>query len=239
MWRLASSLALLLFSQILCAESGLVVISSNYSKMDRGDLVKLGQIIKLPANKSLRLISASGNVFELRGPYEGKIDLNTTPGNDSILKSVSMLVKSSNATDYSIATFRGGSAASYEQRYDIWGIHISKPGNYCVRSDLPVYLWWPRARPGEQVTITGPAGSKSIVVKGSNRKKYALWPDEIGINDRSIYSVKSDQMEDTAEFKVLLLPAGLTQDMEVVAWMSDHQCRNQAVRLLSAILARN
>lgn len=239
MWRVTISLIFLLFSQTLCAESGLVVISSNYSQVERGDIIHVGQIIELPANKSLRLISASGNVFDLQGPYEGTIELSSTRGNDSILKSVSRLVKDSKATDYTLATFRGGSIASLENRHDIWGVDIRKPGNYCVRPNRPVYLWWPQASPGEQITLTDQGSSRSIVLEWPYDKKYALWPEEIGINDHSTFTAKSDQIVHFAEFRVLSLPKELTENMEVVAWMSDHQCRNQAVRLLGAIMSKN
>lgn len=239
MWRIITSLIFLLFSQTLCAESGLVVISSNYSQIERGEIVHVGQIIVLPADKSLRLISASGNVFDLQGPFEGKIEVNSTHGNDSTLESVSRLVKNSKATDYTLATFRGGLTASLEKRQDIWGVDIRKPGNYCVRSDRPVYLWWPQASPGDQVTLTDKSSSRSIVMEWPNDRKYALWPEEIGINDHSTFSAKSDQIIDSAEFRILSLPDELADEMEVVAWMSDHQCRNQAIRLLGAILAKD
>ena len=236
MYRILIALLLLSASQILAAGNGLVVISSNHAAIERGDIIAVGQVIELPAGKSLRLISAAGNVFDVQGPYQGVIEIERDGADETVLKSVSRLVKDSKATDFTLATFRGRTLASLAERHDIWGIDIRKSGNFCLRASSPVYLWWPQASRYEQVTLTNLDSAQEVQVKWPSGKKRAPWPEAMALDLSSVYSAKSDQTLSPNEIKLIRLPADIDDSMAVVAWMSDHNCRNQAVRLLGAIL---
>ncbi len=69
-----------------------------------------------------------------------------------------------------------------------------------------------------------------------DRKNYATWPKILPVNDRVIYSVKYNRAALSSEFEIQFLPADLEDDMGQIAWMSDHNCKKQATRLLGTIV---
>ena len=236
MRRLIVAVILLLLNGPLGAENGLVVISSIHSTIEKGAIIKPTQTIKLQSGESLKLLSSKGGIIVVQGPYSGAIVFESNASDSSVLKSVSELVKNSNSTDFTLATFRNSSVTSPTYRPDIWGIDIRKSGKYCLRPNLPIHLWWPQALPGDLITLTDTTNSLSIEMAWPDRKKYTAWPEILSVDDRVIYSVRNTEVALFSEFKIQLLPTGLKDDMEQIAWMSDHDCKKQAIRLLASVV---
>lgn len=236
MRKIVVATILLLSSVALGAENGLVVISSVHSTIKKGAIIKSTQAIELQSGESLKLLSSTGGIVQVQGPYSGAIAFESKASDGSVLKSVSELVKNSKSTDFTLATFRNSSVTTPTYRPDIWGIDIRKSGKYCLRPNLPIHLWWPQALPGDLIKLTDTTNSLSIEMEWPDQKKYTTWPEKLSVIDHVIYSVKNNQAALFSEFKIQLLPTDLTDDMEQIAWMSDHDCKKQAIRLLGTIV---
>ena len=89
------------------------------------------------------------------------------------------------------------------------------------------------------ITLTDTTNSQSIEIKWPDRKKYTTWPEILSVNDRINYSINNSGMALFSEFKIQLLPTDLKDDMEQIAWLSDHDCKKQAIRLLETIVNEN
>jgi len=236
MRKLLAAVMLLLLSGTLGAETGLVVITAIHTTIIKGAIIKPTQTIELQSGESLKLLSSTGGIIQLQGPYSGAIVFDAKASDSSVLESVSELVKNSKSTDFTLAIFRNSSVTTPTYRPDIWGIDIRKSGKYCLRPNLPVHLWWPQASQGELITLTDTTNSRSIEMEWPDRKNYSTWPNTLSLNKRASYSVKNKRSALSSEFEIQFLPADLEDDMGQIAWMSDHNCKKQATRLLGTIV---
>lgn len=236
MRRFVIAITFLLLSGSLNAETGLVVITAIHPTIVKGAIITATQTIKLKSGESLKLLSSTGGIIQLQGPYSGTIVFDAKASDSSVLESVSELVKGSKSTDFTLAIFRNSSVTTPTYRPDIWGVDIRKSGKYCLRPDFPVHLWWPQASQGELITLTDTTIPQSVEMEWPDRNNYATWPGMLALNKRSSYAVKNERAALSSEFEIQFLPADLEGDMAQIAWMSDHNCKNQATRLLGTIV---
>lgn len=218
------------------AGNGLIVISAVHSAIEKGAVIEPTQAINLKSGESLKLLSSSGGIIQLQGPYDGTIKFQPKTGDSSIIDSVSELVKKSKSTDFTLAVFRNLSVVAPSYRPDIWGVDIRKSGKYCLRQNQPVHLWWPQATQGALIILTDTTRSRSIEVEWTDRKNYTAWPQKLPVNRSVIYSAKDSQGRILSEFKLQMMPDDLAGEMAQIAWMSDQGCSKQAVRLLGTIV---
>ena len=236
MRRLILATILLFLNAPLNAGNGLVVISAVHSTIEKGAIVEPTQTIELKSGESLKLLSSSGGIIQVQGPYNGAIIFEPKAGDSSVIESISELVKNSKSTDFALAIFRNSSVTKQSYRPDIWGVDIRKSGQYCLRINQPIHLWWPQSSPGALITLTDTTASRSINIEWPGRNKYTTWPEMLPIDSRVIYSVKDSRGVALSEFNLQMMPKDLESDMEHIAWMSDHNCSGQAVRLLETIV---
>jgi hypothetical protein len=231
------TIIVLLSNPILAAESGLVVIASSHPDFQKGMIIDHTQTFKLESGESIKLVSSAGKVTLLQGPYSGTIIFDSKPDDNSVLQSVSDLVKGSQSTDFTLAIFRNSSVPALTDRLDIWGVDIRESGSYCVRESQPVYLWWPRPVDEASVILSRLSNALSTEIKWPGKIKYVAWPETIPLNDKADYSIVSDAASQEITVEVSLIPANIESEMEIVAWMSDRDCRKQATRLLGKLLS--
>lgn len=222
---------------IVAGSDGLVVIVSNHPDLPAGAIVEKTMFIDMSQGESIKLVSSSGQVVRLQGPYSGKVVVDSQQKDRSLLESVSGLVKDSKPTDFTLAVFRKPPSSKIEARLDIWGIDIRKPATYCVRSDQPVYLWWPRSLPDKEVTVSSSLDSKKVRFEWPANKTYHLWPETVDLNEQVEYSIEGDPGVPTGNFDIRIMPENIESKMEQVAWMANRNCETQATRLLSAVLS--
>ena len=231
------AITILFFNQSLAAETGLVVIASNHSDFQKGKIIDHTQTFNLKSGDSIKLVSSSGKVTLLQGPYSGTINFASKADDDEVLRSVSELVKGSQPTDFALAIFRGSATKVLTDRLDIWGVDIRESGSYCVRKSHPVYLWWPRPVAETSVLLSRVSSGLSTEIKWPAKEKYVGWPDTVPLKDKAEYSLVNDATSQVTNVNVFLIPADIKTDMGIVAWMSDRDCTKQATRLLGKLLS--
>jgi len=229
---------LLLATSTLAAAGGLVVISSTLDSFGQGAIVEASQSIKLGANQSLKLLSSSGQVIDLIGPYNGTIDSSGEKGDSGLLDSLARVVTSADSQDLTLGVFRNIPSAKKQVRGDIWGVEVGKTGHYCVPSESPIILWWPDAVEGIAVTITDTSNSASFEVQWTGRSKEILWPEHATFLEGNLYTSQNELSDVSREFTVSRIPVALGNEIEQIVWMSEHNCAVQAIRLLGELIHR-
>ncbi len=218
------------------ASSGFVVIWSTGETLARGKIVSPSQTFSLQAGQSLKLLSSTGQIVELTGPFNGDIESGNLAGDSDLLEPLSSFLKSADDADLALAVFRDLSFADNSVRGDLWGVEVGRPGNFCIRSDLPVVLWWPDAVKGTSVALADTVNSNAARVNWENRNKQNPWPENLPIFEDHVYTSNIDISSHVHEFTVSRVPDELSSDVERVVWLSEHACRKQALRLLGEMV---
>lgn len=231
------TITVLFLNQALALETGFVVIASNHPDLQKGMIIYQTQTFNLKPGDSIKLVSSAGKVTLLQGPYKGTITFDSKPEDNEVLQSVSELVRGAQPTDFALAIFRGSSTNTLTQRLDIWGVDIRQSGSYCIQRSHPVYLWWPRPVDETSVKLSRVSSGLSIEIEWPARAKYVDWPDTVPLKDKADYKLVNSATSQVTNLNVLLIPDEIKSDMEIVAWMSDHDCRKQATRLLGKLLS--
>lgn len=236
MYKIIVTMTLLIVSLSLHAESGFVVISSIESDIPRGAMLERSRVIDLNSGAALTLISANGRVIQLKGPYKGAIDSDTETGGADILQSISSLVQYSKDEDLSLAAFRNISLNNQANLIAIWGIAIETSGQYCIREDLPLNLWWPGAFKGAVITLFNTKTLKQEKFRWTSKQQHIKWPSGFDIQEGTTYTIKNNVANQDSQFSLMKLPDGITGDMGKVVWMFENACQPQAIRLLKDLI---
>ena len=227
-------LLMLLFGVVrLCAAEGYVVIESNHGDIVKGAIIQTTMVIELTENESIVLISSKGRVTRLHGPYTGTLKVQSEKDNPGLLELLSELVSESKQSDFTPAYFRGSSSKEVADRPDLWGVDLRRSGKYCVRPDLPIYLWWPQAKTGTKITFSSSSESQKVEIKFPDRKSFAAWPEKLLIDHNATYTVQNNRLSQPTEFTIQILPDTIEGDIERIAWMFNHNCKKQAIKVLS------
>ena len=236
MRKLIVTITLLAISMSLHAESSFVVIASIENAIPKGAMLESSQVIDLSSGASLTLLSAKGKVMQLKGPYNGSVDSDVTDGDANILQSISKLVKYSENEDLSLAAFRNISSNVHSNSPEIWGVDINGSGQYCMREDTPLNLWWRDAFKGAVITLTNNKTLRQAKFRWATKKRHFEWPDGFDRHDGTTYTIKNNVATYETEFGLTTLPASITRDMDRIVWMFEHACQSQALRLLKEVI---
>ena len=225
-------------SAALQASDGLVVIASSEQNFAPGSIIPGGQVIELGEGQQLKLMSASGGVIDLVGPYRGSIESAAPAQDPGILRALAKVVRAAHSSDLTLAAFRNGELGQAKTRADIWGIDIGQPGIYCLRPDQPTQLWWADAVKGASLRLENLGAAESASIRWNKRAKSRAWPEAVALADGGRYRVSNDLSEQGVEFTLALMPAEFPNDAARLAWMSERGCDTQSLRLLTDLVAR-
>jgi hypothetical protein len=185
---------LLLCSCSLQATSGYVVIASTAASIKLGAMIGDGESVELGVTQKLKLISAGGRLVSLIGPYEGEIkaSLEENISKQGLLTSLAKLVEAAHTSELTMAVSRNTQYGGEKPRGDIWGADISEPGNYCIRADQRLLIWWSDAVVGASIRLENETLSETLDMRWKSRGNQRWWPREISINDNNAYSATID-----------------------------------------------
>jgi hypothetical protein len=236
MLKMLITITLLVISLSSQAESGFVVIASIESAIPKGAMLGRSQIIDLSSGASLTLLSAKGKIIQLKGPYTGSVDSDISEGDVDILRSISKLVRFSGNEDLSLAAFRNISSNDNSNFPEIWGVDIDASGQYCMRQELPLNLWWADAFKGAVMTLTNHKTLKQAKFRWPTKDQHTEWPADFVRQHDDSYSIKNNVANTETEFSLMTLPTAITGDMNRIVWMFEHDCQSQALRLLKEVI---
>lgn len=203
----------------------LVVLESDMFGLAPGDIVNGDQAMDVPADKSLVLMTETGQMITLNGPYSGVPDQGG-PGEDKLVKAIANLILSEGSDTSSLGAVRDIGAADAK---DPWLLDVTQPGEYCFTSETDVQMW--RKDPDLFSRIRISDGSKAARTKWPDSEATFGWPPPIPLVDGKLYQFTLDDGEPVL-IRLHKMPETLTEPGAKAVWMAEQGCRRQAVLYL-------
>ncbi|MFT5894917.1 MAG: hypothetical protein ACI8VW_001790 [bacterium] len=136
-----------------------------------------------------------------------------------------------------MAVSRNTQYGGEKPRGDIWGADISEQGNYCIRADQRLLIWWADAVVGASINLRNENLLETLDFRWKNRGHQRGWPSEILLNDNNAYSATIDLSDETVKFSLSMIPLELDSDAARLVWMSDHGCNRQSLQLQGYLIS--
>jgi len=240
------------------ASNQFVVIASNTNnnQVPTGKTFTGDQKITLIAGESVTLISQTGKVVNLQGPYSNQINpkpmAQKNAANEqsdsekssikdwpsTLTKITKLVTKDSNRTAVIGASRMvvpgSEGAAAIDMANDFWFMNVDSSGHRCVRSK-DVFLW--RDNPSQTINIDlrSQDAKRTGVLWKQNTYQMKL-PSEF-IKDGILIVMKIDKQP--RRFNLHVLPQWIKEkDLgKVLLWMVNRNCTRQSQRLINSLQA--
>jgi hypothetical protein len=217
-----------------------VVVESSAADVKVGAELADGAAITVPEQARVVLVSSSGQIVALSGPFQGvpKPDSSGKPQNRVFDAIASLVAKSGTTVGVSRATAPGWRADAAKVPDDVFAIDASDGGDTCLYDLSNARVTRdPSAGPGD-TTITAMESAATATVAWTHGTTYAPWPKEVPLADEGSYVIEHAGRDAAAVATVHLLHADPTMTgLQRVAQIKESGCDAQA-RLLLAIIAR-
>lgn len=215
------------------AAADLVVVASTAADIAPGAVVKSDAALKISAGASVTLISAAGKTITLKGPHAGPPGGGDGGANPTLISSLSGLLAGSGKDTAAVGTMRAMAPA--QPPTDPWAIDVDHSGDRCVRHVGAVTLWRGRGEHARMVSLINLKDNREIEAEWAAGADTMGWPSQLPLADDGRYLVRIKGRSSAAKITLHRLPADLPTDAHRAAWMADHGCRSQALRLLATI----
>ncbi|TAN46728.1 MAG: hypothetical protein EPN26_14810 [Rhodospirillales bacterium] len=233
--HLVTTLFCLLAVPAMAEELIVVSFKGKIPGLKDGLVLLPGDTVNLPAASSVRLLSASGKVVSIEGPYSGSVaaaeENKAAPGSQPGVARLAKFLTERQMTSQALGTMRSASdKPSQKQPKDPWQIVFGENGAQCAR--LPkVEIWRRDNRAKDTLTLRSRDG---ITAK-------FLWPaGENSIEMTREFTLDGETVEASMGKKkhsiaVHLLPMELDNPFEIANWLIEKDCTRQAEIYLSQI----
>lgn len=233
LWICLSALAMML----LPAHAEIVVVAvSGTDEIAPGTRLVTGQAINLPEGAKLTLLSQSGEMQVLEGPYSGEPAANneaSTQKSDAAgWSAVLALVGDPDARSDVMGASRVTDGA-FMVPPSIWHVSVDSSGPRCTLPDT-VALWRRDAGQGTDISIRSSAGRLTDVVWPAKVHVFSL-PNEFAADGRLMVSIDGE-LRDLA---LIVAPEDLRRagPGAVFMWLMEHKCQRQALALIERVHA--
>ncbi len=228
-----SLLALLWMAQGAFAGQ-LVVIDSSAPELKPGTIIDDSKSFELAAGTGVTLVSESGKVMILKGPFSGLPGGDSkSAGGGSLTASLAKLVGGQSSTS-KLGVMRSDKA---EVPSDPWALNVERSGNHCARAGAATApdLW--RSKADKAVTLTLkmlPKGARASTDWPAGAERIG-WPGEVALEDGGKYMARISGRSSAAKLVIHLVPADLPTDAHRAVWMAGKGCIGQARALLAGL----
>lgn len=202
----------------------LVVTKSTVPGLDIGTIVDGASTLALKAGHKLTLMSATGKIVTLVGPYNGIVDAaQPTAKDDKVMTALSTLV-SGHGKDQSQL---GATRTTAERRgKQVWGVEVGATDDQCILAGQSPTIWQSKA-------VSGPielqqVGGPSAKVTWPASEVVAHWPRAVPVKDGAQYKLGS------GTFTLHVIPAAVTNPAEQATALTEKGCNAQALALLQS-----
>lgn len=211
----------LLFSVNVWADSFVVIESTSAAYQAASELSSRSDI-DLKAGESLQLISESGTVFELIGPYRGTAKVTTKIKKPISLASAMKKLMSKDKGDGSdFGAIRAGSAESSAK---VWDVPVGYSGPVCFVQGKPLHFFRSDVLQPERIYIAWASKKKKSVFRaGKNRKKW-----KIPTINGQVYTVTAKSLNSISRITLLQLPKAVFEKPQMGAFLLAKGCARQA-----------
>ncbi|MCP4185570.1 MAG: hypothetical protein GY761_20075 [Hyphomicrobiales bacterium] len=233
-------LTFFVFNGMAAAADGPVIIASSSSDEDLqpGVQVLSGKAVKLALGDSITLISKSGSIIKLRGPYSGPLTNSNTDGADansdqraSAFAKIAKLVARTPRKTEILGASRKVKASSGDET-GIWLMAVDSSGHRCVRPS-DVVMWRKQPRSEIEITLRSETAKRTGILWAEGKEDMKL-PSEF-IEDGVLIVMKMDKHP--RRFNLHVLPEHIDEKHlgKVLLWMAENDCSRQSNLLISAV----
>ena len=232
--RLASFFVLLWMVAAPFADAGqLVVIDSTVPELKPGQMIDGSKPFSLAAGGKVTLISESGKVVALSGPFSGAPDAGgAAAGGGNLMASLSQLMGGGSTQSSSLGVMRAVKAG---EAPDVWVVDVIRSGDHCVRADKAPVLWRPSGKKKATLTIKPLPRGKRVSVDWPVGIDGLDWPENLALEDGGRYLVRVSGRMTATKLVLHMVPGNLASDAHRAVWMADKGCVGQAKALLASL----
>lgn len=238
---LISILSFSLFLSIGTAHSRELVVMKAVGSLSykAGDVLENDDIINIPENSSLLLISSLGKKIKIAGPFSGsfgadeKSNSQLSPQQEpgigiklDLVKSLARLFKTQVVDATSLGAFRslGTSVLS-----DPWSYDLYKQTSYCFKNTSGLTLWREKIAKAETLTLKS---SHDLVQLTWKKGEHSVsWPVDLPPSNGQDYTAILPNGKNIS-FALHQAPSDLPTRIHTAAWMAENKCDYQAMLLV-------
>lgn len=221
MREIAFTLTLVLAAPAMAAE--MVVMDAQGISLRPGAVVAGERPLTLTAGQSVSLLSQSGRILTLTGPYDSAPEAGPSADDRSVVGALKEMVQTKQAKTSSLGVSRTGRTALPSP----WLVDVSASDRICVREDRPLVLWRPDAARDLPLTLESGAVKASAVWPGGAQRLEGP-PDIRPVDGEALTITVGDR---SAVIQMTLVPATMHSDEMRLAWLVQKDCLTQAAAL--------
>lgn len=203
----------------------MLVVGSTAPGLAPGDIAPTGAAIEIPRDAQVTLVSPSGGVVKIEGPWSGRIDGPEAAEGPSLIQRLYALFQMPDRRA------RFGATRSLSR---CLVVDLEQDDDICVGQPSCV-VFQSEGRPQEPVTLTGPDGRRIALDQGLGSGMWR-WPVD-QVTESGTYQVHAGDAPATKSLDVHLQPKLPTRAHEI-AWMGEAGCVRQAQEALTEMVAK-
>lgn len=228
---LSGFLFALVFSGSAVNAGELLITSSTILGFDAGMIIEGSQEVSVGKGNKLSLISPTGKVINIVGPYKGVLDPSVSDRNKSkLLTALSVIVSGEGKDASQLGAIRD--AASARGR-DPYRIDVSASGSQCAIEGKDLTLWMPRGEKLEKIWFERKGSSEAAVVRWPAGESEQPWPKSMPVTDGATYQLLLQPAKTETELTLRVIPAAFAANKAILAGaMGARGCDSQAIAVL-------
>ncbi len=238
-----------LFTSLLCAgflfaadvaADTLVVYSAKGGSYKSGAMVESGDVLKLAPGEELSLISPTGKIIKLVGPFEGApLPKGERRDKKSVKEAIRNLLSAKDDAVESFGITRSSDAvlALAGQPAPLpspWVVDITQNVPYCYQEGKKIIFWRPDKSQEATIKINiVDNGWQAQAVWAEGKSKIAL-PDTMPVLDGAVYVITLDGVKASGRLNVV--PKTVKSQLAQAAWLKAKGCIPQFETLVRSFL---
>jgi len=220
-------LGALLLSGALAAGESFVVVEARGVNLSPGAAVDGSQPLTLGEGQEVVLISSSGRMLKLIGPYNRAPAGQGSESGTDVVGALTSLVAQQGPRSGTVGLVRGNETEVVPPQP--WLVDVTHSGNRCVRVGEPIVFWRPNDVGAAKLAITPYDRSWRIRADWPAGEHEAVAPKSVPFHDDATYMISLNGAEKT--INLIAIPATVSTDAMRAGWMVEKGCRAQAQAL--------
>jgi hypothetical protein len=211
----------------------LLITNSTILGFDAGVIIDGAQDVSISKGNKLSLISPTGKVINIVGPYKGVLDPSVSDQNKSkLLTALSVLVSGEGKDASQLGAIRD--AASARAR-DPYRIDVTASGVQCAIDGRSLKLWMPRGEKLEKIWFERKGSTEAAVVRWPAGESEQPWPNSMPVADGATYQLLLQPAKQETELTLRVIPAESAVNKAILAGaMGALGCDAQAFAVLQS-----
>lgn len=226
-----SGVLVALFTGFAAQAAELVITESTIIGLEPGMVIDGGQALSIRKGHKISLISPTGRVIKLKGPYKGVPDPEEkSAGASKLVTALSTLVAGQGRDSSQLGAIRDAASARGK---DAYRIDIAAGGDQCIVDGKETILWLPHGAAVSSLWIAQVGGSDAAMVKWPEGESQVGWPSNLSVTDGAEYQILRQPAKEETTVRLHIVRGGGGNNAEMAIRMQEKNCLTQAFALLT------